>query len=146
MQREKPKGRIQAKKGPCSEIISSPIFKSTRERNVFRVLRHFGAIEYEPQRFVFNPPYRRCLDYQPDFIVDRGLLKEFIVEVKGWLDGPSKTRLSGFKKHYPELVKKLIVITTGKKNTEWLELNIGCQVWNYNSLREKACYLGEIWE
>lgn len=135
----------RGKRGPCKEIWGSPNFKSTYERNVYRVLRCLGSVEYEPGEYKFEPPYRRCLGYSPDFMLtDKN--GTTIFEVKGWLDGPSKTRLSGFKKHYPGMIGRFVVVTTGKNNIEWLRLNIGCEIWDYSKLKQQSSALGLEWE
>lgn len=77
-------------------------------------------IQYEPEHFRFTEPYRRSIDYCPDFFI-REATEERLVEVKSWLDGSSKTRLLGFRKFYPERAKKLLVVTRDSANVEWIK-------------------------
>lgn len=135
-------GHGNAVAGRCPEFPDSPYFRSKAERNVYRALRinKGWIVEHEKKRYPFPTPFRRAIDYLPDFEVrnygsDR---LSMIVEVKGWLDGPSKTRLQGFKKHYPDLIKKLVVITSAGKNEAWLREKIGCQVWILSKLRSQV--------
>lgn len=126
--------------GPCPEIIGSPHFRSAWERNVYRALYKLGyatTILYEPKTFVFPTPYRKCLDYKPDFLIDRETPREKWIEVKGWLDGKSKTKLQGFKKHFPTEASRLLVITE-KYYMGWVQENIGCEVWDYHVLKRQA--------
>ena len=139
-------GHAYYKKGPCKEIINSPSFRSAWERNVYRVFQFTNhRLQYEIRRYVFDPPYRRTLDYLPDFVLEEGTEKEQIIEVKGWLDGKSKTKLLGFKKHYPDELKKLIVITDGKKNILWCKLKLRCEVWEYSKIKKEFAGL-VVWE
>lgn len=139
-----------SRKGKCPEYEDSPVMKSSWERNVFRFLHymHWAHIKYEPMTFKFETPYRKALDYKPDFFavhpedykkgtstyrrpeddpsttpprVDNGQLK--IIEVKGRLDGKSKTKLRGFRKHYPDLIKQMIIITESR-NFDWVRQNL----------------------
>jgi hypothetical protein len=48
---------------------------------------------------------QRC-DYTPDFEVKVG--KGFFIEVKGYLDGPDRTKLRAIRKQYPDLDLRLV--------------------------------------
>lgn len=63
--------------------------------------------EYEPDTFEF-PVKRGNRFYTPDFKVTEKDGRIVYHEVKGWMDGPSKTRLKRMAKHYPHV--KVIVI------------------------------------
>lgn len=63
---------------------------------------------YEPKTFVFKGETRGAIAYTPDFLVIEKDGSQVFHEVKGWMDGPSKTRLKRMAKHYPE--EKIIVI------------------------------------
>lgn len=63
--------------------------------------------EYEPQTFWFEKIKRGTRSYLPDFKVyaEDG---HMWVEVKGYMDAKSKTKIKRFNKFYPD--EKLIVI------------------------------------
>jgi hypothetical protein len=63
--------------------------------------------EYEPQEFIFPGKTRGCVSYLPDFKVWYEPDDYKWVEVKGFLDPKSKTKLKLFKKHYPAEFEKL---------------------------------------
>lgn len=141
------------KRGPCLEIPGCPSMRSSWERNVYRVLRkiypaHEWDIEYERLTLVFVKPYRRVLDYKPDFAIyprERNTNEMRLVEVKGYLDSPSRTRLTGFKKYYPHLVRCMTVIT-GPENFPWLiKAMPGITLQSYNVLRGQFDGL-VVWE
>jgi hypothetical protein len=135
-----------SKHGPCPEFADSPVFKSAWERNVYRVFRNLRyEIQYESERFRFPEPYRRSIDYCPDFFIRKGT-EERLVEVKGWLDGPSKTRLMGFRKFYPERVKQLLVVTRDRGNVEWVRTHLpGAELWDYPVIHRQLGFL-VAWE
>ncbi len=135
-----------SKRGPCPELVGSPVFKSGWERNVYRVFCYLKyEVQYEPERFRFPEPYRRSIDYCPDFFIRKGT-EERLVEVKGWLDGPSKTRLQGFRKFYPERAKRLLIVTRDRGNTEWVRNHLpGTEVWDYPVIRRQLGFLVD-WE
>lgn len=141
--------RGASKPGRCPEIENSPWFRSKSERNVFRALRFLypnHEILYEKTVLRFPEPYRRALDYKPDFAVTKALVCDpLLVEVKGWLDGKSKTRLLGFKKYYADLVPKLLVITEGRANREWIQTKLGCPVWDLETMKRQLQFR-VVWE
>lgn len=134
------------KRGPCPEILYSPNFKSSYERNVYRVLIKLGfRPQYEARRFDFPSPYRKAHEYTPDFLcMDPVKPGNTYFEVKGWMDGASKTKLLGFKKYFPFESSRLIIVTV-KKNFEWIEDKIGCEMWDYRELRRQVSGL-VAWE
>lgn len=83
-------------------------FRSSWEANYARYLNllvQLGKIvkwEYEVDTFVFHGEIRGAISYLPDFKIwkiDGGYEYH---EVKGWMNGPSVTKLKRMKKHYPE--------------------------------------------
>ena len=73
-----------------------------------RILNFLGIKwEYESKRFYFKESIDGVASYQPDFY-----LSEFDkwIEVKGWMDEKSKTRLRLFEEQYPEEYAKLLLI------------------------------------
>jgi hypothetical protein len=84
-------------------------------------------------------------DYCPDFRIRKDGVERF-VEVKGWLDGPSKTRLLGFRKNYPEIARKLLVVTRGQGNVEWFKAQLPeAKLWDYPVIRRQLAFL-VAWE
>lgn len=134
------------KRGRCEEIVGSPNFKSSWERNVYRVLhRLYDKIEYEPKRFEFKTPYRKHTGYTPDFICEHAgaSYPPVIYEVKGWLDTRSQSKLLGFKRDFPDVAKTTYIVTI-KKNRDWV-LKHGFNYVDYDGLR--ASWVGKVkWE
>lgn len=92
--------------------LNGQYFRSAWEANIARVLNHLQINwQYELKRFYFENSVEGVLSYQPDFY-----LPEFDmwVEVKGWMDEKSKTRLKLFKEQYPEEYNKLMLIDQKK--------------------------------
>jgi hypothetical protein len=110
------------------EDLGIPFFRSMWEANYARYLNLLvqkGKVirwEYEPQTFVFHGVTRGAVSYLPDFKVWNADGTVAFHEVKGWMDGKSKTKLRRMKQFYPEV--KLIVI--GEKEykaiSEWAVL------------------------
>ena len=101
-------------KGGRREDIGDFYFRSAWEANYARYLNlliSYGKIarwEYEPDTFVFEGETRGAISYLPDFKVWAHDGSFAYHEVKGWMDGRSKTKLKRMKKHYPHV--KIIVI------------------------------------
>ena len=73
-------------------------------------LKARGAIkdfEHEPRCFWFLSIKRGIRSYLPDFRVDNLDDTHHYVEVKGYMDSKSATKIKRFRKYYPE--EKLIV-------------------------------------
>jgi glucan-binding YG repeat protein len=58
--------------------------------------------EYEPKIFWFEQIKRGCRSYTPDFRVIRLDGTHYWVEVKGYMDQKSRTKIKRFEKYYPE--------------------------------------------
>jgi hypothetical protein len=83
-------------------------FRSSWEANYARYLNYIKEPwEYEPKEFEF-PIKRGNRTYKPDFWLPK---KQNWIEIKGYMDQKSKTKLNRFKKYYPEEFEKLIIIT-----------------------------------
>lgn len=96
-------------KGGKRKDLNNQYFRSAWEANIARYFNYINVKwEYEPKTFVFSNITRGSVSYTPDFYLTE---EDKWVEVKGWMDGKSKTKLSRFKKQYPEEYKKLILIT-----------------------------------
>lgn len=96
------------------EDLDNIFFRSSWESNIARYYNYIGVKwEYEPKTFIFETIKRGCVSYTPDFyLVD----EDKWIEVKGWMDDKSKTKLKRFKKYYPEEYKKLQLITSKEYN------------------------------
>lgn len=69
--------------------------------------------EYEPDTFWFEGIKRGCVSYLPDFkIWEKKDSIPYFVEVKGYMDQRSQTKLKRMKKYYPHV--KIILIQRGE--------------------------------
>lgn len=95
-------------RGGKREDLGGQYFRSAWEANIARFY-NFANIkwEYEPRIFVFGAIHKGCVTYTPDFYLTE---KDRWVEVKGWMDDKSKTKLARFKKYYPDEYAKLDII------------------------------------
>lgn len=89
-------------------------FRSRWEANYARYLEwlivqgHVVKWEHEPKTFWFENIKRGVRSYLPDFRVELpGGYVEYH-EVKGWMDGKSKTKLKRMAKYYPDVTLVLI--------------------------------------
>jgi hypothetical protein len=76
------------------------------------------AWEHEPEVFWFNEIKRGVRSYCPDFKITNPDGSHYWVEVKGYMDAKSKTKIRRFRKYYPQ--EKLVII-----DKEWFEKNYG---------------------
>jgi hypothetical protein len=58
--------------------------------------------EYEPKTFWFEAIKRGVRSYKPDFKVTELDGTHYWIEVKGYLDSKSKTKIKRFQKYYPD--------------------------------------------
>lgn len=72
--------------------------------------------EYEPETFWFEGIKRGTNSYLPDFKVTEKDGKSWWVEVKGYMDRKSATKIKRFRKYFPD--KKLVLI-----EKEWFKAN-----------------------
>lgn len=95
-------------KGGKREDLDNIYFRSSTESNYARYLK-FLKIEFlhEPRTFYFPKIKRGNISYMPDFYLPK---EDRWVEVKGYFDPPSKTKLKRFKKYYPQYFEKLIIV------------------------------------
>jgi hypothetical protein len=91
--------------GPQRQIIYA---KSLWEANYARYLQWLqdkGEIlywEYEPKTLYFDGIKRGVTNYKPDFRITEIGGYQYWVEVKGYMDSKSLTKIKRFKKYYPE--------------------------------------------
>ena len=106
--------------------LNGAYFRSAAEANIARLFNHLMIPwEYEPQEFKF-PLDHGTQSYLPDFRIDltpwadparstqgwpSGFLKlapeKYWVEVKGWMNATSQTKLSRFFQYHSEEAQKL---------------------------------------
>ena len=108
-------GHSRSKSGKRPDL-NDQFFRSTWEANYARYLNYlvkFGTIykwEYEPDTFVFDEVKRGTRSYMPDFkIWDDEYSEPYYVEVKGWMDSKSKTKLKRMAKYFPNVRVDLFV-------------------------------------
>lgn len=81
-----------------------------------RITHNIQDWQYEPQEFWFEPIRRGCVSYKPDFKVIEKDLSHHWVEVKGYMDAKSKTKISRFQKYFPQ--EKLEIV-----DSKWFSRN-----------------------
>ena len=114
-------------KGGRRPDLNNQHFRSSWEANYARYLNLMvlrGEIErweFEPDTFWFESIKRGVRSYLPDFkVYPIGGKPPFYVEIKGWMDSKSKTKLKRMKKYYPEIVIKVIGAKAYKlMDTHW---------------------------
>jgi hypothetical protein len=104
----------KSKKGTIS--IGGNIFfaRSSWEANIAAYLeflkqnKEIAAWEHEPETFWFEAIKRGVRSYLPDFRITNIDGSIYYIEVKGWMDNKSKTKLKRMSKYYPNVVLELI--------------------------------------
>jgi hypothetical protein len=97
-------------------------FRSLSESNYARFLewqRKLGCIkdwEHEPQTFWFEGIRRGCVSYLPDFKIICNDDTHFWVEVKGYMDPKSQTKIRRFRKYFPKEELQIVDMNWFKKN------------------------------
>jgi hypothetical protein len=111
--------------------------RSNWEANFIRVLNIYKIdFDFEPTVFTF-PIKRGTKGYTPDFFLQN--TSEW-VEIKGFLDDKSKTKLKRFKRYYPDEFAKLtcIIGKYSRAAKEFMaELEVPCVLF-YEDMRD--CY------
>lgn len=96
------------------EDIGGQFFRSSWEANYARFLNFLiaqGQIakwEYEPDTFWFEKIRRGVRSYTPDFKITEPSGTIYYVEIKGWMDAKSKTKLKRMAKYYPKIDLRLV--------------------------------------
>lgn len=115
-------------KGGKRADLNNQYFRSAWEANIARYYNFLGVKwEYEPKTFIFENIRRGSVSYTPDFYL---VEEDKWIEVKGWMDKKSKTKLNRFKKYYPDEYKKLVLI----------------QEKEYKEIKRKISHFIENWE
>ncbi|MBW2178796.1 MAG: hypothetical protein JRG81_00245 [Deltaproteobacteria bacterium] len=92
-------------RGGKRKDLNSQYFRSAWEANIARYLNFLLTIdeikswEYEPDTFWFEKIKRGVRSYTPDFKINN----EYYIEVKGYMDDKSKTKLKRMAKYYPNI-------------------------------------------
>jgi len=95
-------------KGGKRKDLGNIYFRSAWEANIARYFNYVGIKwEYETKTFIFHKIKKGCVSYTVDFYLPK---EDRYVEVKGWMDPKSKTKLNRFKKYYPHEYAKLEMI------------------------------------
>lgn len=81
-----------------------------------RKTKNITSWEYEPKTFWFDEIKRGTVSYKPDFEVVNLDLSRYWVEVKGYMDKRSLTKIKRFRKYFPN--ETLIVI-----DSKWFKSN-----------------------
>lgn len=96
-------------RGSHRSDLGDVFFRSSWEANYARYLnllvkmKVVDSWEFEPETFWFENIKRGVRSYLVDFKVQyAGELKPVYVEVKGWMDPKSKTKIARFRKYYPQ--------------------------------------------
>ena len=92
------------------EDLGNIFFRSSWEANYARYLNflitqgHLYKWEFEPDTFWFESIKRGVRSYLPDFkLWDTKDSNPYYVEVKGWMDDKSKTKIKRMAKYYPDI-------------------------------------------
>lgn len=114
----------RAKQGKREDI--GIFVRSSWEANYARYLNWLqanGEIDewsYEPETFWFHSIKRGVRSYKPDFrITEKG--RVYFVEVKGWMDAKSATKLKRMKKYYPDVEIRVV----GPKEYRAIKTTVG---------------------
>jgi hypothetical protein len=95
--------------------LNDKYFRSSWEANYARILnflqrnKQIHKWEYEPDTFWFEKIKRGTRSYTPDFkIWDKEDSEPHYIEIKGWMDTTSQTKLRRMKKYFPHIKVTLI--------------------------------------
>lgn len=124
--------------------LGGQFFRSATEANYARFLNLFQVKwEYEPKEFEFESIARGVRFYTPDFYLPE---EDRWIEVKGWMDDKSFTRLRRFKKFFPEEFKKLTVVTeSGESERKARKIGVR-HIERFDEIRKKFSLIIPNWE
>lgn len=108
-------------------------FRSMWEANYARYLQylkkmgHIKNWEHEPETFWFHEIKRGTRTYLPDFKITQNDGTHYWVEVKGYMDSKSQTKIKRFRKYYPDETLEI-------KGKKWFKdnspmMSILCKGW-----------------
>ena len=110
-------------------------YRSAWEANYARYLEYLKKNNrirdwfHEPKRFIFSEVKRGIKSYLPDFKVYRENGTHFWVEVKGFMDSKSKTKIKRFRKYFPDETLLIVDKTWFTKNSK--AISIVCDGWEH---------------
>lgn len=78
--------------------------------------------QHEPKTFWFEGIRRGCVSYLPDFKITYNDGSNEWVEVKGYMDAKSRTKIKRFRKYFPEESLRVVDATWYKANAPKLSL------------------------
>lgn len=114
-------------KGGKRRDLNNTYFRSAWEANIARYYNYLGIEwQFEPKTFVFKNIKRGSVSYTPDFYLPK---EDKWIEVKGWMDSKSKTKLRRFKEQYPKEYAKLQLIT--EKEYKEIQRKLACFIKNW---------------
>lgn len=128
-----------AKRG-CRLDLGAIPFRSRWEANYARYLnlllrqKTIVGWEFEPDTFWFETIKRGTRSYTPDFKITRPDGSTYYVEVKGWMDKKSQTKLKRMKKYHPSVE---IVVLDAKQYAS-LEKQLGPIVPNWEGPKDNV--------
>ena len=104
-------------------IFARSLWELRYARYLQMLLEH-GEIkdwQHEPKTFWFEGIKRGVVSYKPDFLVVHKSGQEEWVEVKGYMDAKSATKLKRMKLYYPDIKIRLVDQTWFTKNVPALK-------------------------
>lgn len=102
--------------GGKREDLNNVYFRSTWEANYARYLNFLiknGEVikwEFEPETFIFDKIKKGTKSYLPDFKVyyTKNPDKPIYIEIKGYMDARSKTKIERMKRYFPNIELRVI--------------------------------------
>lgn len=127
------RGYSRGKQGKRDDL-NNQYFRSSWEANYARylnfLLKHNEIYkwEFEPDTFIFEAIKRGTRSYLPDFkIWETSDSQPYYVEIKGWMDAKSKTKLDRMEKYFPQI--KIILLQ--KKEYHAIQRAVGRLIKNW---------------
>lgn len=120
--------------------VKAKYYRSSWEANFARYLQFLKQKKiirnwwYEPQTFYFNKIKRGIRSYLPDFKVKKLNCTHYWVEVKGWMDAKSKTKIKRFRKYYPK--EQLFIVDKKWFDKNSKNLSKVCDDWEHPAPRK----------
>lgn len=119
--------------------LGANFWRSRWEANYARYLNWLvkaGQIEkweYEPTTFWFEAIRRGVRSYKPDFLITEGG-RTYFVEVKGWMDPKSKTKLKRMKKYHPTVEVRVVA----QREYREIERKVGALIPGWETAKTKT--------
>lgn len=104
----------RAKSGTITIGGKTNFYRSSWESNIacylefLKVNNEISEWQYEPDVFWFEKIKRGVRSYKPDFKITNNDGSEYFIEVKGWMDDKSKTKLNRMRIYFPNVKIELI--------------------------------------